>query len=415
MDGFDRTRSLAARRALDHPAPRSGAIGRQDQLDRLPDRLLRRPAEQAFGGGVPGKDGAVESADQDRVVARFDDRRQLRMLTLGALALGDIQKHEQQPVDGRLCVAQWMQGPVPVAHAPFWMVGKLKRLGVGRERLAACRYLPKNGLDFFARIQLEVVPAREKPGRMTACIGIGLVHAHEIEVPVQINHAEMRGREDAIEQFVALPQRPFRLDPLCCIAQDHGQQALLRPFQLRNRGIDWNFPAVGSQSDDLAETPHAALADFGARKVADMRVVRVAEALGNQQRDRLAQQFRFAVTEHLLGRRIGERDFMALVDGDDGFYRCRDDAGQALLAALCLGDVVRHGTRIGSAQFRLLQVYAGPFSIRQRGRGRQTRVVGGKFQVTGECLMLINMIYFIHVVKCGSAGRLFFWRFDELM
>ena len=53
------------------------ALGRDHQRDVAADRLLGGVAEQPLGGRVPALDRAVERLADDRVVGRFDDRREL--------------------------------------------------------------------------------------------------------------------------------------------------------------------------------------------------------------------------------------------------------------------------------------------------------------------------------------------------
>ena len=51
-------------------------VGRNDQRDRLADRLGCGVAEHPLGAAVPGHDDAVEVLADDRVVGRFDDGRE---------------------------------------------------------------------------------------------------------------------------------------------------------------------------------------------------------------------------------------------------------------------------------------------------------------------------------------------------
>jgi hypothetical protein len=52
-------------------------IGREGHRDRLPDRLVRRPAVEPFGAPVPAGDGAIELGAEDRLLGVLDDRRQV--------------------------------------------------------------------------------------------------------------------------------------------------------------------------------------------------------------------------------------------------------------------------------------------------------------------------------------------------
>ena len=278
-----------------------------------------------------------------------------------------------------------MQGPVPISYTPFGLVRKLKRIPIARIGLAGSHSIAKDGFDFFARIQVETVLAHKELERMAACVRISLVHPHKIQIPVQIDDAEMRCRKDAIEQFVVLLQRLLRLDPLRNVAQHHAEQPLPRPFDLRNRGVDREFPAVDPPSDYLAKAPHAAIGDPRARIVPDVCVVRLEVALRNQHGDRRAQQLRFAVAEHSLDRGVDERDFMALVDGDDGVRRRCDDAGQALLGVLALGDVAR----------------------RRRGGGTGERRRRGRFRAPAAFSLLLTSVFHEAplLVVCLSSGH----------
>src|SRR5207253_2160359 len=53
-------------------------VGRNDEEDRLADRLGRRVAEELLGRPVPRRDGAVQRLADDRVVGRFHDGSESR-------------------------------------------------------------------------------------------------------------------------------------------------------------------------------------------------------------------------------------------------------------------------------------------------------------------------------------------------
>ena len=73
------------------------SLRRDDQGDRLADRLVGRVTEKALGPGVPRSDDAVERLADDRVLGRFDDGGQPRADLLGPPALGDVAEDQDRP------------------------------------------------------------------------------------------------------------------------------------------------------------------------------------------------------------------------------------------------------------------------------------------------------------------------------
>ena len=66
------------------------------------DRLRRRVAVDALRGRVPAGDRPLKRLADDRVIGRFDDRRQMSDLRLRELALGDVadRRRDQHPAGG---------------------------------------------------------------------------------------------------------------------------------------------------------------------------------------------------------------------------------------------------------------------------------------------------------------------------
>ena len=77
--------ALAGQDTIEDPALLAGAVGGDQDPDRLSDRLLRGVAVDPLGAGVPAGDDRVAILGDDRVVAVLDDRGEPLGLPGGAL------------------------------------------------------------------------------------------------------------------------------------------------------------------------------------------------------------------------------------------------------------------------------------------------------------------------------------------
>jgi hypothetical protein len=118
-DGFVMLDPLARSQPAEDDIFFAVALGRNQHRHGASDGLVRRVAEQSLGPLVPGDDPAFERLADDRIVGRFDDRRQPRLGQVGVLAIGDIDEDVHPPdqlaggVADRLGVGQH-RGPRPV-------------------------------------------------------------------------------------------------------------------------------------------------------------------------------------------------------------------------------------------------------------------------------------------------------------
>src|SRR5205823_1757893 len=98
-DGFQAAHDLAAADAREHLFLFGATLRRQDERDRLAERLRLAVAEEPLGALIPGADHAVERAADDGVAGGLDDRREARLYLLGALLLGDVDQHVDRADD----------------------------------------------------------------------------------------------------------------------------------------------------------------------------------------------------------------------------------------------------------------------------------------------------------------------------
>jgi hypothetical protein len=98
---------------------------------------------------------------------------------------------------------------------------------------------------------------------------------------------------------------------------------------LRDRGIDGKFLAVGAQPRDDALVAHAPGRGAGLAELLHVPVVRGAETLRDEALQGRTQRLGLRDAEHLLGCRVEEDDLVRLVDGDDRVHgRLEDSPGQ---------------------------------------------------------------------------------------
>ena len=81
------------------------ALGGHDEGERLADRLLGGIAVELLRGAIPGQDGAVERQALDGVARGGDERRQMGVRHLGALALVDVEHDAERVLRHALLVA----------------------------------------------------------------------------------------------------------------------------------------------------------------------------------------------------------------------------------------------------------------------------------------------------------------------
>ncbi len=126
------------------------------------------------------------------------------------------------------------------------------------------------------------------------------------------------------------------------VAQDDGIELLARDRALRDPRLHRELLAVGAERDQHPLAAHLTHADSRLAELADVGVVVIAEARGDETIDGLADRVRRRTAEDLLGTGAEERDALRLVDGDDRVGRGAEDRCQALSTELqrdALGDV----------------------------------------------------------------------------
>jgi hypothetical protein len=82
--------ALAATQAFEYTGQLLTVVQRDDDRDRLPDRLLGRVSVEARCGRIPRRDHPIQGLADDRVVSRFHHGLEVRDRLLGSLTLRDV-------------------------------------------------------------------------------------------------------------------------------------------------------------------------------------------------------------------------------------------------------------------------------------------------------------------------------------
>ena len=106
---------------------------------------------------------------------------------LGLFPARDVMEGKDQKIHLPGVVQYRHQGPIPVSHPPFRVVGEDEGLGHGLVRYLGFHHLGEDGLVFLVGIKGEMVAAREFRDVALTGLGIGLIHPDEVELLVQEN------------------------------------------------------------------------------------------------------------------------------------------------------------------------------------------------------------------------------------
>jgi hypothetical protein len=115
------------------------------------------------------------------------------------------------------------------------------------------------------------------------------------------------------------------------------RSATRRDHLLGDGGLGGKLATVLAASEDLLALAHAARGDAGLGEAADVTVVCRAEALGDQNVERLADDLVLGVAEYCRGAFVEDNDPHVLVERDDGIRRDRQDGRHLRLGEPQLG------------------------------------------------------------------------------
>ena len=326
----------------------------------LADAVVQRAADRAddlvaglVAAGVVDVLEAVEVEQEDRALAAVargvgdvlgellveaatvEELRQrvvvgeVLQLVLEALALRDVAddaghddavvgvQHREHDVDRELGAVLAL-APQLEAHAEGDLRVALGRRQHGGEALGDQRAgaLGEELLDRAAQDLLAVVAEQLVGPR---------VGEADRAVLVDLDDRVRRGLEDGLELLLGLLA-------LGDVADDAAEEARAGGLPHRERELERELAAVLAQADDLdgladqARGGHAALGD-----ALDAGVVHRAEALGHQDRERLADDLVLDVAEHQLGAAVPGDDVAVLVGGDDRVVGGLGDRAEAAL------------------------------------------------------------------------------------
>ena len=194
---------LTAPQALEDAGQLFAVVRRDEQRDRLADRLLGRVSVEARRGRVPRRDHAVERLADDGIVGRFHHGLEVRHGRLGVLQLRDVPR-DAAGVQELPTLQLRVRAEQDVADRPIAVTQPRRDVEDGLARAETPEDIVR---DRRVDVELAHVPA----DILIAChaheVQLGSVGAQNGAVPPQPRETDRRLLEEVLE--IKPPRRPF--------------------------------------------------------------------------------------------------------------------------------------------------------------------------------------------------------------
>ncbi len=129
-----------------------------------------------------------------------------------------------------------------------------------------------------------------------------------------------------------LTQSLFGSDTLGDIAQHHRVQLAGAVDRLRDRSLDGKFGAIAAQRIEGTLSPHLSFGNASDTETTDVFLMCIAVPRRNEIAKGTADGIARVATKQRFGHRVEQDNTLIAVDGNNGFHRRSNDAGEPLFA-----------------------------------------------------------------------------------